>query len=158
MTLAGLRAPLLIALLLLSAAERTAAQSQPAEKVAVLPALARATPTANWMLQHDAPPSSGIPQVVVGWAALGIGVLNLALIPVCFADFYPDKGRDICKYGSIGLGAVGLAVGIPFLIMGYNQRARRADWERKRNGFGLLENLHFAAHGGGWALGYRAEF
>ena len=56
---------------------------------------------------NDPKPSTGIPQIVIGWIASGIGVVNLAAIPLCSADFYPSNATDTCTILSIGVGIVG---------------------------------------------------
>ena len=122
------------------------------------PSLVGAAP-ASWMLDPRAnEPSSGLGPIIAGWAVSGFGVLNGAAIPVCFADFYPKKAKDICIGASIAVAGVGLAVGIPLLIIGYNQKAARNAWREKRGLAYNLSNLHLAALSGGGLAIYRGEW
>lgn len=106
---------------------------------------------------RDGEPSSGISQIVIGYVGVGLALVNLALIPVCYADFYPAGGKDLCVGLSIGIGAVGLAVGIPLLIVGYNKRANRGAWRERRGLSYHLSNLRLGALHGGGTLTYRAR-
>ena len=106
----------------------------------------------------DPQPSTGTGLVVAGWIATGIGVLNLATLPICFADFYPEESENLCVIGSATLGGVGLALGIPFLIVGYNNKADYREW-KARNGVAYhLQNTHVTVANDGVGLSYRAAF
>lgn len=63
---------------------------------------------------NDPQPSTGTGLIVAGWIATGLGVLNLATLPICFADFYPENAENLCVIGSATIGGVGLALGVPF--------------------------------------------
>jgi hypothetical protein len=69
--------------------------------------------------------------IVTGWILSGVGAVNLASIPLCNADFYPRDSRDLCVQLSIGFGVVGLGVGVPLLIVGYNKRAQFNEWKQE---------------------------
>jgi len=106
----------------------------------------------------DPQPSTGTGLVVAGWIATGIGVLNLATLPICFADFYPEESEDLCVGASAVIGGVGLALGVPFLIVGYNNKADYREWQA-RNGIAYhLQNTHVTIANDGVGLSYRAAF
>jgi hypothetical protein len=78
-------------------------------------------------------PSSGLGLIIAGWILTGVGALNLATLPVCYADFYQTYADgDVCVAGSVAIGAIGLGLGIPFLIVGYNNRAKHNLWESQQ--------------------------
>jgi hypothetical protein len=106
----------------------------------------------------DQAPASGMVQLVMGWGLVGVGLLNLALLPVCYADFYPKDGKELCVGASIGIAAAGVAVGIPLLLWGYNKRAAYKDWKARRGLSYHLSNLGLAAGSGGGSLVYRAAW
>jgi len=106
----------------------------------------------------DPQPSTGNGLVVAGWIATGLGVLNLATLPICFADFYPEESEDLCVGASAVIGGVGLALGVPFLIVGYNQKADYREW-RARNGIAYhLMNTQVTLASDGASLRYSASF
>jgi hypothetical protein len=106
----------------------------------------------------DRPPSSGTGQIIAGWAVSAIGVLNLALIPVCYSSLVRTDTKDVCVGASVAVGVIALGVGIPLLIVGYNKRAANHEWKRRRGVAYHLSKFQFAAHSGGGALVYRSEF
>lgn len=114
--------------------------------------------TLAWVAPAEEPPSSGVGKRVGGFVLVGMGVLNLGLIPVCFADFYPDSGREVCKVTSIAIGAVGLSVGVPLLIWGYAQRSERMKWNRAHGLARALQGVRVAARSGRAELSYRVEW
>ena len=78
-------------------------------------------------------PSSGLGLIIAGWILTGVGALNFATLPVCYADFYQNYAEgDVCVAGSVAIGAIGLGLGIPFLIVGYNNRAKHNRWESQQ--------------------------
>jgi hypothetical protein len=79
---------------------------------------------------YESEPSTGLGFIIPGWILTGVGALNLVTMPVCFAGWYQDFGvREVCIGASIGFAAVGLGLGIPFLIVGYNKRSKYKRWE-----------------------------
>lgn len=105
-------------------------------------------------VDYSSRPSSGTGWIVVGWIALGVGALNLASLPVCYADFYPEGAKDVCVYASIGIAAVAIPLGVTSLIVGYNQRSEYERW-RRNNGFARhLERLRLAVRDDGMLLSY----
>jgi hypothetical protein len=103
-------------------------------------------------------PSTGTGQIVVGWIGTGVGAVNLASIPICYADFYPRDAEKACVGLSIAFGAVGLGVGIPFLIVGYSNRAEYKRWKAENPTAYELTKLRLSAVEGGGLLGYQSEF
>lgn len=78
-------------------------------------------------------PPSGIGGLVVGWAGLGWGVLNLGTLPLCFADFYPREARPICTATSLTLGAGGLIAAAIGLSVGYPRRTVYKRWRARQS-------------------------
>jgi hypothetical protein len=128
-----------------AAAERAAPSLLPALKLSV-PALT-----------SDPRPSTGTGLIVAGWILTGIGVLNLAFIPACSADFYPPEAEDTCVAASAVLGGIGVALGVPFLIIGYNQRSDYKDWRERNSTLRHLMNARLAFRDDSALLLYRAE-
>jgi len=107
--------------------------------------------------EQEERPSTGTGQIIVGWIATGVGAVNLATLPVCYADFYPSESKDLCVGASLGLGVVGLGLGIPFLAVGYSNRSDYLEW-KKRNPVAVhLSNLRITASGDAGFLTYRSE-
>lgn len=106
----------------------------------------------------DPQPSTGNGLIVAGWIATGLGVLNLATLPICFADFYPEDAEDLCVIGSAAIGGVGLALGVPFLIVGYNNKADYREWQARKGLAYHLQNTRVTVADDGVGLSYRAAF
>src|SRR5687768_8859083 len=79
----------------------------------------------------EARPSTGTGLIVVGWIAVGIAALNLATLPICYADFYPRESEDLCVGASLVIAGIGVSLGIPFLIVGYVNRSNYNDWKER---------------------------
>lgn len=96
-------------------------------------------------------PKSGIGGIVMGAVGLGLGGINLATIPVCYASFYPANATDLCVIMSVSVGSVLVAVGIPSLIVGKIRRNRYKEWKRAQMGarFKLDGVAPVALRGGG---------
>ncbi|MEY4577578.1 MAG: hypothetical protein RL701_2281 [Pseudomonadota bacterium] len=110
-----------------------------------------------WVRGNPAP-SSGMGQRVAGFVLIGLGALNLALLPVCFADFYPENSQNLCKVTSITVGAAALTIGIPLLIWGYVLKGRQSEWKHNRGLAYHVNKLTFAAQSGGAVLSYRSSW
>jgi hypothetical protein len=104
-------------------------------------------------------PPSGIGGIVMGAVGLGLGGINLATIPVCYASFYPAEAKDLCVWASVGVGSALVAVGIPSLIVGIIRRKRYKAWRQQRvlNG-ATLKSIAVAPVLGGGQLLLRAAF
>jgi hypothetical protein len=132
----------LAALLTVGAVSAPAAAQDAAPRL--LPALSLALSSRSALAQdgyhdpNDLQPSTGTGLIVAGWIAVGVGLLNLATLPICFADFYPSESKDLCVGMSAAIAGVGVAVGVPLLIIGYNQRADYKEWKQRR---GLTHHL-----------------
>lgn len=118
-------------------------------------------PAAAWAQSapaDDPRPSTGTGLIVAGWIATGVGVLNLVTLPICFADFYPEESENLCVIGSATLGGLGLALGVPFLIAGYNNKSDYREW-KARNGVAYhLMNTQVTLASDGAGVSYRAAF
>ena len=106
----------------------------------------------------DREPSTGTAQIIIGWAASAIGVLNLVTIPLCYTSLIHTDLRDVCVGGSIGVGVVGLGIGIPLLIIGYNKRSANHDWKVRHGLAYHLSRLQLAAQSSGGVFVYRGVF
>jgi hypothetical protein len=92
----------------------------------------------------DPNPGSGRSQILAGWIATGIGVAGVAQSPLCrFNDF--DRGRGLRRCRNIGIvfGVIGLSLGVPWLVFGYQKRRAQRRW-KQRHGLTALPDLQFA--------------
>lgn len=105
----------------------------------------------------EPPPSTGTGLIVVGWIALGLGALNLASLPICYADFYPRESEDLCVGLSLVVAGVGVSLAIPFLIVGYVNRSDYNDWKQRNAVARHLLNTQLALLEGGAMVSYRGE-
>jgi hypothetical protein len=88
----------------------------------------------------------------------GVGALNLVTLPACFLDFYVENNaKNGCLVLSGTLAAVGLGVGIPLLVVGYNHRKKHKAWEASQTALHLRRTTLSALPGGAQAL-YTARF
>jgi hypothetical protein len=87
------------------------------------------------------PPRTGIPALAVAAGLLGEAALNLALLPVCHADWYPSDAEEFCVVSSYVFAGVGIAVGVPSLIIGLVRYRRHQEWKARKRGLALLEPL-----------------
>jgi len=100
-------------------------------------------------------PSSGVALTIVGAVALGIGALNFASIPICSADFYPRDSRDTCVVASVAVGVVGVAAGLPMLLVGLHQRSKYREWRKSHP---VLSGFELHLDQGRAQLGFHASF
>jgi hypothetical protein len=107
---------------------------------------------------NDHPPSSGVGMIITGWIMSGVGVMNLALIPVCTMDAYPRQSRDLCVQLSIGVGVIGLGVGIPLLAVGYHKRSQFKTWKQRHAVLNELLSTEVMLQNESALLVYRGTF
>ncbi len=117
-----------------------------------------ASPVTRPATQPSPEPSSGLGLIIAGWISSGAGALNLAQLPVCYADFYPSEAGDLCVGLSIGIGIVGLGVGIPMLISGYSERATHKKWESQHAILNQLSHTGVAMWNGSALVTYGGTF
>jgi hypothetical protein len=104
-------------------------------------------------------PKSGIGGIVMGSVGLGLGAMNLATIPVCYASFYPANATELCTIMSLSVGSVLIAVGIPSLIVGKIRRNRYKEWKRARmGGRVLVEDVAPVGVAGGGGIAIKGRF
>lgn len=108
----------------------------------------------------DAKPPSGLGGLAVGIAGIAGGAFALAIIPVCYASFYPSQGGAACAIGQGVVGALGITAGIIGLSIGLPRRARYKAWRARQQAdlHGQLERLSLAAAPGGGLLRYGFSF
>jgi len=116
------------------------------------------SPSAETPLADEAEPGSGLGLIIVGWIATGVGAVNLASIPICSADFYPEQSRDLCVGLSVGFGVVGLGVGIPLLAVGYHKRSKYKEWSERHAVLDGLLHTQVAIQNDSALLLYRGTF
>jgi hypothetical protein len=93
----------------------------------------------------DPNPGSGAAQIVAGWIASGIGLGGVAQVSACELDIENyDRGRPgKCRNVGIVLGVIGLGIGIPWLVFGYQKRRALRAW-KARHGLSALPDLELA--------------
>jgi hypothetical protein len=92
----------------------------------------------------DPNPGSGRGQILAGWIASGIGVAGVAQAPLCrFNDFDRGRGLRRCRNVGIVFGVLGLSLGVPWLVFGYQKRRAQRQW-KQRHGLTALPELQFA--------------
>lgn len=107
--------------------------------------------------RRDPKPKTGMGTLIPGWVLVGFGALNLATSPLCRTDAVREGDQDLCFNLSIGVGIAGVAIGVPLLIVGYNQRATFNEW-KQRHRYGWLLNTQVAVTQGGAGLLYNGTF
>ena len=99
-------------------------------------------------------PSTGLGLLITGIIMSGVGVTNLAVSPICRADFYVKKtgteGSDACFYTSLVVGGAVAAVGIPLLIVGISKRMDYVEWRARHQALAGL-SAYAGEQGGGLA-------
>jgi hypothetical protein len=117
-----------------------------------------AASSAETLPEDDAKPSSGVGLIVGGWIVTGVGVVNLATIPVCSADFYPRESEDLCVTLSIAFGVAGVVIGVPLLVVGYNKRSKYKEWSKRHAVLDHLLRTQVAVQNDSALLLYRGSF
>ncbi|MCA9623855.1 MAG: hypothetical protein KC731_32760 [Myxococcales bacterium] len=109
---------------------------------------------------YDPEPSKGTGMIIGGAILTGIGGLNLLTAPLCTVDdLIPNADvQRGCVIGSLVVGGVGLAVGLPLLIVGVGQRSDYRDWEARHPYAGWLKDIRVDASPGGASLGWSTSF
>jgi len=127
--------------------------------ISLAPGASRAQDTIGFAppVIEPAPPS-GIGAIAVGSAALGLAALNLATLPVCYLDVYPSAAKDGCIIGSLAIAGVGVAVGVPSLVLGLKRRARYRAWRSSHPALGVLEQVGVSAGQNAISVRYLAHF
>jgi hypothetical protein len=108
--------------------------------------------------RNDPKPKSGLGTLIPGWVLVGIGVLNLATSPICHTSAIEESQQDLCFNLSIGIAIGGAAIGIPLLVVGYNQRAEFNEWKTRHPNAAWLLNTQVALTQDGAALLYNGTF
>jgi uncharacterized membrane protein len=108
--------------------------------------------------RNDPKPKSGLGTIIPGWVLVGIGVVNLATSPICRTSAVEKSQQDLCFNLSIGVAIGGAAIGIPLLIVGYNQRAEFNEWKARHPNATWLLNTQVALTQGGAAVLYNGTF
>ena len=141
---------LAIAILLSGLASPRSLHAQPAHEL---------LPTSSLPPLHiDQPPPSGIGGLVMGGVGLGLGTVNLATIPVCYAEFYPPEAKNVCIGMSVGLGVALISVGIPSLIIGKKRHDRYRAWRARQSAGLSLEGVGVLPQSTGAQLMLQARF
>ena len=109
--------------------------------------------SAQTTIETEEPRSNGLGLTIAGGIVTGLGALNLAISPVCRADFYREANGDtasnVCFYGSLIGGGILLAVGVPMLVVGLVRRSAWKAWHENNQVFFRVD------HDGGtlaWAM------
>ncbi|MET0286774.1 MAG: hypothetical protein ABW352_19995 [Polyangiales bacterium] len=89
----------------------------------------------------DPNPGSGRGQILAGWIATGVGVAGVVQAPLCERDDF-DLGRRVRRCRNLGIvfGALGLSLGIPWLVFGYQRRSAQRAW-KQRHGLTQLPDV-----------------
>jgi hypothetical protein len=106
----------------------------------------------------DPNPGSGRGQILAGWIATGVGIAGVAQSPLCKFEHF-DRGRELRRCRNVGLtfGVLGLALGIPWLVFGYQRRAAQKAW-KKRHGLAQMPTLDLNWERGGVTFQLRTTF
>ena len=73
-------------------------------------------------------PSTGLAGRIVGGIGLGLAGLNLATLPICTIDGYPEGLSDSCRAGTFALAGIFGTVGFIALVAGLSNKARHRRW------------------------------
>jgi hypothetical protein len=100
-------------------------------------------------------PSTGLGALVTGGVFTGVGGLNLLTAPICTTSLIRSDLQTTCVTASLVVAGVGLAVGVPLMVIGANQRAEYNDWKKSHP---VAAGLWLVPTAGGAALGWHADF
>jgi hypothetical protein len=94
----------------------------------------------------DPNPGTGRGQIIAGWVATGVGLAGIAQASTCrFNGFDQEAALKRCRNLGIGVGALGLAIGVPWLVFGYRKRAALRAW-KQRHGLSALPEPQLAGN------------
>lgn len=107
----------------------------------------------------DPNPGDGRIKRVVGWASLGVGVVEGTNVVLCarVEALRGSRSRRKCVTLAASLAALGFLIGIPLTVSGRRQRLAKKAW-LKRHGLALLEHLSADADREGARLGWQLRF
>jgi hypothetical protein len=100
-------------------------------------------------------PSTGIGYLVTGGVLTGVGGLNLLTAPLCTTSLITSDLQSPCLIASLVVAGVGLAVGIPLIVVGANKRAEYNEWKKAHP---VAAGLWVVPTAGGAAIGWHADF
>jgi hypothetical protein len=100
-----------------------------------------AAPELAFAAASDPNPGSGRGQIIAGWIATGVGVAGVAQASLCKFNEV-DRGSELRRCRNLGIvfGAIGLTLGIPWLVFGYHKRRAQRAW-KQRHGLTALPEL-----------------
>jgi hypothetical protein len=149
----------LVLLLCLSFSQRVSAQTAGGTSVASAPLLFARPPEGVLRPAPQASPPNGRAGLIVGGIALGLAAVNLALLPVCHADFYRENDAETpCVVISYIYAGLATTVGIISLAIGSRRRAQFREWQALHQSVTLLEGVRLSATRGGAGLAFRTTF
>ncbi|HEX5655617.1 MAG TPA: hypothetical protein VFX59_00410 [Polyangiales bacterium] len=120
------------------------ALAPPTEQPPVLRIEADDQPDLAFADATDPNPGAGSGQIIAGWIATGIGLAGVAQSSTCGVEVFDvGLGQRRCRNVGIVFGVVGLGLGIPWLVFGYQKRRALRDW-KQRHGLTALPELDFA--------------
>jgi hypothetical protein len=117
-----------------------------------LPRTASATEPTS---EEDHPPPGGVGLLIGGGILTGIGALNLATSPLCNTTLVQSRVQSLCFDTSLVFGGALLAIGVPMLIVGANERSAYREWKKAHP---VAAGLSIAPTPGGVALGWSTTF
>jgi hypothetical protein len=100
-------------------------------------------------------PSTGIGYLVTGGILTGVGAANLLTAPLCTTSLIRSDLQNFCLTASLVVAGVGLAVGIPLIVVGSNKRAEYNEWKKSH---AFAAGLWLVPTAGGAAIGWHADF
>jgi hypothetical protein len=107
----------------------------------------------------DPNPGSGQRKVLAGWISVSVAALNFSQLSLCAlreGEGWWTERR--CMRMGLSIGSLGLALGLPLLVLGYRQRAEQRAWMRRHGLDHLLSGVQVGSTRGGALVGYAAPF